>query len=203
MKFARLFACVAALLAFASTANAQGTPTRIRGTVSAIDGNVISITTREGPTVKVTMADNWAVATVMPIALSDIKENSFVGIASIKGPDGKMQALEVLVFPEAMRGAGEGHYPWDLAPESMMTNATVSTVVASDGGHALTLKYKGDGTQTITVKPGVPVVTFGPPGAKSDIKVGSKVFLGTQKAADGSFTAGRIVIGKDGMMPPM
>src|SRR5689334_7009437 len=151
MKFARLFACLTALLAFAATASAQTTPTRIRGTVSAIDGNVVSIATREGPTVKVTMADNWGVATVMPIALADIKENTFVGIASIKGPDGKLQALEVLVFPEAMRGSSEGHFPWDLAPESMMTNATVSTVVASDGGQALTLKYKGDGTQTIVV----------------------------------------------------
>ena len=203
MKFARLFTCLAALLVFATAASAQTTPTRIRGTVSAIDGNVITIATREGTTVKVTMADNWGVALVMPIALSEIKENTFVGIASIKGPDGKLQALEVLVFPEAMRGSGEGHYPWDLAPESMMTNATVSTVVASDGGQALTLKYKGDGTQTIYVKPGVPVVTFGPAPAKSDVKVGSKIFMGAQKAADGSYTAARIVIGKDGMQPPM
>ncbi len=203
MKITRLLACLAALLAFAATAAAQSTPTRIRGTVSAIDGNVITIATREGGTVKVTMADNWAVAMVTPISLADIKENSFVGIASIKGPDGKLQALEVLVFPEAMRGAGEGHYPWDLAPESMMTNATVSTVVASDGGQALTLKYKGEGTQTIYVKPGVPVVTFAPAPARSDVKVGSKIFMGAQKAADGSFTAARIVIGKDGMQPPM
>ena len=203
MRFARLFACLAALLAFATTASAQTTPTRIRGTVGAIDGNVITIATREGSTVKVTMADNWAVAMVVPITLADIKENSFVGIASIRGADGKMQALEVLVFPEAMRGAGEGHYPWDLAPESMMTNATVSTVVARDGGQALTLKYRGDGTQTIIVRLGVPVVTFGPAPPKSDLKVGSKIFMGAQKAADGSFTAARIVIGKDGMMPPM
>lgn len=203
MKIARLFACLATLLALAVTASAQTTTTRIRGAVSAIDGNVITIATREGATVKVTMADNWAVAMVVPISLSEIKENSFVGIASIKGPDGKLQALEVLVFPEAMRGAGEGHYPWDLAPESMMTNATVSTLVASDGGQALTLKYKGDGTQTIIVKPGVPVVTFGPAPARGDVKVGSKIFMGAQRTADGSYTAARIVIGKDGMMPPM
>ncbi len=203
MTIARLFACLATLLVFATSASAQTTPTRIRGTVSTIDGNVITIATREGDTVKVIMADNWAVAMVVPITLADIKENSFVGIASIKGPDGKLQALEVLVFPEAMRGAGEGHYPWDLAPESMMTNATVSTMVASDGGQALTLKYKGDGTQTIHVKPGVPIVTFGPAPPRSDLKVGSKIFMGAQKAADGSFTAARVVIGKDGMMPPM
>ncbi|MGE0425853.1 MAG: hypothetical protein AB7O88_26575 [Reyranellaceae bacterium] len=203
MKIARLLACFAALLIFAATASAQTTPTRIRGTVSAIDGNVVTIATREGNTVKVRMADNWGVAMVVPVTLADIKENSFVGIASIKGVGGRLEALEVLVFPDAMRGSNEGHYPWDLAPESMMTNATVTTVVAADGGQALTLKYKGEGTQTIHVRPGVPIVTFGPAPARSDVKVGSKIFMGAQKAADGSYTAARIVIGKDGMQPPM
>ena len=108
----------------------------------------------------------------------------------------------MLVFPEAMRGSNEGHYPWDLAPESMMTNATVSTVVATDGGQTLTLKYKGDGTQTIHVRPGVPIVTF-QPGQRSDAKPGAKIFMGAQKAADGSFTAMRIAVGKDGLQPPM
>jgi hypothetical protein len=150
----------------------------------------------------VTLAENWVVALVVPMALADIKENSFVGVASLKGPDGKLNALEVLVFPEANRGSNEGHFPWDLAPESMMTNATVSTVVASDGGQTLTLKYKGDGTQTIVVKPGVPIVTFAP-GQRSDAKPGAKIFMGAQKTADGSFTAARILVGKDGLQPPM
>jgi len=197
-----LLAGVAALLAVAATAVAQTTPTRIRGAITAIDGNVVTIATREGGTVKVTMADNWSVLLVSPLALADIKENSYVGVASLKGADGKLNALEVLVFPETMRGAGEGHYPWDLAPESMMTNATVSTVVASDGGQTLTLKYKGDGTQTINVKPGVPIVTF-QPGQRGDAKPGARIFMGAQKAPDGSFTAMRIAVGKDGMQPPM
>jgi hypothetical protein len=197
-----LLAGVAALLAIAATANAQTTPTRIRGAITAIDGNIVTIATREGNTVKVTLADNWGVALVVPMTMADIKENSFVGIASIKGPDGKLNALEVLVFPEASRGSNEGHYPWDLAPESMMTNATVATVVSADGGQTLTLKYKGDGTQTITVKPGVPIVTFAP-GQKSDAKPGAKIFMGAQKAADGSYTAARILVGKDGLQPPM
>ena len=102
-----------------------------------------------------------------------------------------------------MRGSTEGHYPWDLAPESMMTNATVTTVVAANGGQALTLKYKGDGTQTIHVRPGVPIVTFGPAPPRSAVKPGTKIFVGARKAADGSLSAARIVIGKDGMQPPM
>ena len=96
----------------------------------------------------------------------------------------------MLVFPEAMSGANEGHYPWDLQPESMMTNATVATVASAPDGQTLTLEYK-DGTQTIKVKPGTPIVTF-PPGDRSDAKVGAKVFVGATKAADGSLTAGRL-----------
>lgn len=202
MKIARIAACLTALLAFAATVTAQTTPTRIRGAITAVDGNVITIATREGDTVKVTMAENWSVLLVAPVTMADIKENSFVGIASLKAPNGRLEALEVLVFPEAMRGAGEGHYPWDLAPESMMTNATVATVVSIDGGQTLTLKYRGDGTQTIHVRPGVPIVTF-QPGQRADAKPGAKIFMGAQKAADGSFTAARIAVGKDGMQPPM
>src|SRR5216683_1442843 len=134
-------------------------------------------------------------------AMAHIKENSFVGVASLKGPDGTPNAIEVLVFPEAARGTGEGHYPWDLQPESMMTNATVATVATASDGQTLTLKYK-DGTQTIKVKPGTPIVTFAP-GDKADAKVGAKVFLGATKGADGSLTAGRLLVGKDGLTPPM
>ena len=128
-------------------------PTRLRGSITAIDGKTATIATREGTSVPVKLADNWAVMLVSPMTLADIKENSFVGIASLKGPDGTLNALEVLIFPEAARGSNEGHYPWDLQPESMMTNATVATVAAAPDGQTLTLKYK-DGTQTIKVKPG-------------------------------------------------
>jgi hypothetical protein len=130
-----------------------------------------------------------------------VKQGAFVGIASLKGPDGVQNALEVLVFPESARGSNEGHYPWDLQPESMMTNATVATVAAAGDGQTLTLKYK-DGTQDIRVKPGIPIVTFAP-GDRADVKVGAKVFLGAAKGADGGLTATRILVGKDGMTPPM
>jgi hypothetical protein len=204
MNPARLLAaCLAAVAAFAvaSAAVAQSPPTRLRGSIAAIDGKTATIATREGSSVKVNLADNWVVMLVSPMTMADIKENSFVGIASAKGPDGSLNALEVLVFPEAARGSNEGHYPWDLQPESMMTNATVATVASASGGQTLTLKYK-DGTQTIKVKPGTPIVTFAP-GDRADAKVGAKVFLGATKGADGSLTAARLLVGKDGLTPPM
>jgi hypothetical protein len=176
-------------------------PTRLRGSIAAIDGKTATIATREGTSVPVKLADNWSVMLVSPMTLADIKENSFVGIASMKGPDGSLNALEVLIFPEAARGSGEGHYPWDLQPESMMTNATVATVAAAPDGQAMTLKYK-DGTQTIKVKPGTPIVTFAP-GDRADAKVGAKVFLGASKGADGDLTVVRLLVGKDGLTPPM
>ena len=194
-------AALLALVATVATAAAQSPPTRLRGSIAAIDGKTATIATREGSNVKVNLADNWAVMLVSPVSMADIKENSFVGIASLKGPDGTLNALEVLVFPEAARGSNEGHYPWDLQPESMMTNATVATVAKASDGQTLTLKYK-DGTQTIKVKPGTPIVTFAP-GDKADAKVGAKVFLGATKAADGSLTAARLLVGKDGLTPPM
>ncbi|MFO1083549.1 MAG: hypothetical protein U1E21_03205 [Reyranellaceae bacterium] len=176
-------------------------PTRLRGAIAEIDGKTATIATREGAQVPVKLADNWAVMLVSPLTMADIKQGSFVGVASLKGGDGALNALEVLVFPEAARGSNEGHYPWDLQPESLMTNATVSTVASAGDGQTLTLTYK-DGSQTIRVKPGTPIVTFAP-GDRSDAKVGAKVFLGAAKAADGSLTATRLLVGKDGLTPPM
>ena len=197
------FAALVMALITATAAVAQTTPTRIRGTISAIDGKTVTIATREGSTVKVNLADNWTVNLVAPLTMADIKQGGFVGIASLKGPDGSLNALEVLVFPAAMQAAkpGEGHYPWDLQPESMMTNATVAAVAAGGDGQTLKLEYK-DGTQTIKVKPGTPIVTF-LPGTQADAKVGAKVFVGAAKAADGTLTAPRLNVGKDGMTPPM
>ena len=195
-----LAACVMLLAADAALAQ-NAAPTRLRGSIAAIDGKTATIATREGASVNVNLADNWAAVLVVPTALSEVKAGSFVGIASLKGADGVQNALEVLVFPEAARGSNEGHYPWDLQPESMMTNATVATVAARGDGQTLTLNYK-DGTQSIRVKPGTPIVTFAP-GERTDAKVGAKVFLVPAKGADGSLTAARILVGKDGLTPPM
>lgn len=193
------FATAVALMAVAAAA--QTAPTRLRGAITAVDGNTITIATREGDTATVKLADNWSVNLVVSASMADVKAGSFVGVASL-GSDSDRAALEVLIFPEAMRGAGEGHYAWDLLPNSMMTNATVATVASVSEGQTLKLDYKDGGTQTIKVKPGTPIVTF-QPGQRSDAKPGAKVFVVAQKAADGGLTAGRLAVGKDGLTPPM
>jgi len=204
MKSNRLLGFCVGLLAGAAlsaAALAQSPPTRLRGAIAAIDGKTAMIATREGSSVQVKLADNWGVALVSPLSMTDIKPDSFVGIASLKAPDGTLNALEVLVFPEANRGSNEGHYPWDLQPESMMTNATVAAVVAGSDGQTLTLRHK-DGSQTIRVKPGTPIVTFAP-GDRADAKVGAKIFAGAAKAPDGTLTVTRMLVGKGGLQPPM
>lgn len=195
------FATLVALIATLVAAHAQNPPTRIRGTISAIDGKTATIAARDGSNVVLQLADNWGVLVVRPAAASDLKENAFVGIGSLKAADGVQEALEVLIFPEAARGSNEGHYPWDLQPESMMTNATVSTVASASDGKTLTLKYAG-GNQTIRLKPGIPIVTF-EPGDRANAKPGAKVFVSATRASDGSLRATRLLVGKDGLTPPM
>jgi len=195
---AALLALVTALVAPAAEAQ---TPVRVRGAIEKLDGNVLTVKSREGPSVQIKLADNYTVAAVVPTALDKIAAGTFIGTASMKAPDGNLVALEVLLFPEAMRGANEGHYPWDLQPEGMMTNATVSTVASAANGRELTLTHKG-GTNKVIVPPGVPIVTF-EPGTTDMLKPGAKVFVGTQKQADGTLTAARVNVGKDGLTPPM
>jgi hypothetical protein len=192
-----LFALVIAMPALAQSP----TPVRIRGAIEAVDANAMLVKSREGATLKIALADNLGVSAVVPITLSAVDSGKFIGTAAMKKPDGTLQALEVLVFPEAMRGAGEGHYPWDLMPDSTMTNATVAAVVSSSAGRELTVTYKGE-SQKIVVPADVPVVTF-EPSDRSMLQPGAHVFLTAQRAADGSLSAARVAVGKDGLVPPM
>ncbi len=196
-------ATVAALIACARGGLAQtAAPVmRIRGRIAAVNGNMLTVDSRDGRALGVTLFDPPTVLAVRNVDLSTITANSYVGIATRMGPDGKMVALEVLVFPEASRGAGEGHYPWDLEPGSMMTNGTVSGVVTSAAGRELSVRYK-DSSKTIVVPPGVPVVTF-VPASRSDLKPGATVFLNATLSPEGTPTASRVVVGKDGVAPPM
>jgi hypothetical protein len=193
-----LLAALAGL--FAGGALAQ-TPVRVRGAVEALDGNTLKVKSRDGAAVAIKLADNYAVAAVVKTELAAIKPGAFIGTASMKQADGSLVALEVLVFPEAMRGTGEGHYPWDLQPESMMTNATVATLADNPKGREMTLTYKGESNKVV-VPAGVPIVTF-EPGDKAMLKPGAKIFAVTQKQADGTLTAARVNVGKDGLTPPM
>jgi len=176
-------------------------PTRVRGTVEKLDGQTLAIKTREGPVTTIALAPNFTVNGVVKKELSDIKEGDYVGVASLKGTDGKLHALEVLIFPEAMRGTGEGHFPWDLQPESLMTNAAVAGVAAAPTGRTLKLAHKGQETE-IVVGPEAPIVTFQPADA-SLLKPGAAVFLTAQKQPDGTLTAARVTAEKDGVKPPM
>jgi hypothetical protein len=200
--FARLMPLVLAMGLFSITAVAQNAPpTRIRGTIAGIDGQALSINTREGPKVDILLDDPLTVSTVKRFDLSDIKPGTYVGIATRAGADSELQALEVLVFPETMRGVGEGHYPWDLEPGSMMTNGTVSGTVEATAGRELTLSFKGSSNK-IVVPPGAPIVTFAS-AEKADLKRGTSAFLIATKNADGKLAASRVTVGKDGVVPPM
>jgi hypothetical protein len=156
---------------------------------------------RNGTTETIVLDDPLTVRTVQKLALSDIAKGSYVGVASKRLADGSLEALEVLVFPESMRGAGEGHRPWDLQPDSLMTNAAVDGVVESSGGRELTLKYK-DGSQHIKVPPSAPVVTFAA-AQRADLKVGAPVFLSAARNAQQELHANSVTVGTNGVAPPM
>jgi hypothetical protein len=193
---------LAATLVCAQIAWAQDPPpVRIRGTIERVDGTTCVVKARDGAELKLTVADNAQIAGIVKASLSDIKQNSFVGVTAMPQPDGSLNAVEVHIFPESMRGTGEGHYPWDLKPQSTMTNANVEQVVSAVNGRTLTLKYK-DGEKKITVPASAPIVTY-VPGDKSDIKPGAKVFIVAVKQADGTLQGRAWRIGRDGVTPPM
>ena len=179
----------------------QGTPMRIRGTVENLDGQNLTVKSREGPELTIALAPNFTVSAVVKKSLTDIKAGDFVGAASMKGTDGKLRALEVLIFPEAMRGTGEGERPWDLTPGSLMTNATVSGITGAPQGQTLKVTYKG-GESEIVVAPSTPIVTFAP-GDASLLKPGAAIITAASKKPDGSLTASRVTAEKDGVKPPM
>src|SRR5476649_2347332 len=179
-----------AALAFASVAFAQAPaakPSRIRGDIVSLSGDTLTVHRRSGDTVTIDMKQDTPVTAVKNIQLSDIKPGSFIGTAATTGTDGKLTATEVVVFPESVRGTGEGHYDWDLGPNSSMTNANVDTVVEGTSGRDLKLSYKG-GNNVVTVPQNVPIVTFAP-AARTDLSPGKKVFVVATPAAQGTFVA--------------
>ncbi|WP_172804814.1 hypothetical protein [Afipia sp. GAS231] len=177
------------------------TPSRVRGTIEAVDGDVIAVKSRAGEDVKLHMTGDIKIVGITKIALTDIKVGSFIGTTTVPGPDGANNAVEVHVFPENMRGTGEGSRPYDLKPNSSMTNATVEQSVVGNDGHTLNIKYK-DGEKKVLVSPETPVVTY-VPADKSDLKPGAKVIAFMKKLPDGSFETNRVSVGRDGLTPPM
>jgi hypothetical protein len=196
---------IAATLVAASTlyaiAQQAPTPSRVRGTIESVDGDMLMVKSRSGEDVKLHMTSDIRIVGITKIALTDIKVGSFVGTTTVPGPDGVPTAVEVHVFPENMRGTGEGSRPYDLKPNSTMTNATVAESVVGNDGHTLLVKYK-DGEKKVLVTPETPVVTY-VPADKSDLKAGAKVIAFMKKLPDGSFESNRVSVGRDGLTPPM
>ena len=176
-------------------------PSRIRGTIEAVDGEVIAVKSRGGEDVKLRMTGDTRIVGITKISLADVKVGSFIGTTTVPGPGGSQNAVEVHVFPEDMRGTGEGSRPWDLRPNSTMTNATVSESVAGNDGQTLLVKYK-NGEKKVVVSDQTPVVTY-VPGDKNELKPGAKVIAFVKKLSDGSFETSRIGVGRDGLTPPM
>jgi hypothetical protein len=191
-------------LTFAGAAFAQSPadrPERIRGEIVSFAGGTLKVHRRGGDTVTIELNDSSRLNAVKAIPLSDIKPGSFIGAAAMPGADGKLTAKEVVVFPEAARGTGEGHYAWDLGANSTMTNANVDTVVQSTSGRDLRLSYKG-GSNTITVPTNVPVVTL-IPAKRADLTTGKKVFVVATRETAGTYDGKVLVVEKDGVAPPM
>jgi hypothetical protein len=196
---------VAAAMVIASSlyavAQQAPTPTRVRGTIEGVDGDVLEVKSRAGEDVKLHMTGDVKLVGITKTSLSDVKVGSFIGATTVPGPDGAQNAVEVHVFPEDMRGTGEGSGPYDLRPNSSMTNATVAQTVTGNDGHTLLVKYKG-GEKKVTITPQTAVVAFGP-ADKSDLKAGAKVIAFMKKLPDGSYETNRVSIGRDGLTPPM
>jgi len=188
-----------ALLLGASVAIAQAPPVaRVRATIESVDGAMLTAKSRDGAELKIKLADNAAVNEVVKASLADIKPNSFVAVTGMPQPDGSQKAVAVVIFPEALRGVGEGHRPWDLEPNSTMTNATVDNEVAAVDGQTLTVKYK-DGEQKIQVTPTATITTFAKKSA-ADLKPGEKIFIAAaKKLPDGTLEAPNVQFGDYGV----
>ncbi|MBB3964325.1 DUF5666 domain-containing protein [Rhizobium metallidurans] len=174
---------------------------RVRGDVASLTGDTLVVKTREGADQTVTLKPDWKVGGIRKASVDDIKPGDFVGIASLPRQDGGDGALEVLIFPAAMKGTGEGSRPWDLKPNSSMTNATVAKAVKSVDGHTVTLTYQGK-EKTISIADDTPIVTF-TAARKSDLTPGAHIIVMGEKASDGTVSAARVTVGTNGIVPPM
>lgn len=191
------FAVLAVLIALASTVAQAQTSVRVRGTITAVEGNVLAVKSREGQDLRLHLADNAAVAVAKAVRFEDIKQGDYVGAAATQRADGALVALEVHYLAPTVP---EGFGPWDLAPGSTMTNANVAAIVQATGNRELTLQYKG-GAQKIVVPEAAPIVRA-VPGTRADLVAGEYVFAAAQVAPDGRITVARIQVSKDGVRPP-
>jgi hypothetical protein len=190
----------ASALAFSALAAQAAPGVHIRGTIEAVNGQTMTVKTREGSTDTIDLSGDWKITGVTKASIHDIKPGDYVGIASVSKKNGGNGALEVVVFPASMKGTGEGDYAWDLKPKSNMTNGTVAKAVKQVNGQTVTVAYHG-GSKKITITDKTPIVTFAP-AKKSDLKPNASVFVGAKK--DGTkLSARRVIVGHDSITPPM
>jgi hypothetical protein len=192
------------LVAVSAVAVAQAPanpPVRIRGTVDKLDGNMLTVKARNGQSMSVKLADNVMVVGIQKASLADIGTGKFIGTTTVGEREGNLIAEEVHIFPENMRGTGEGHYDWDLKPNSKMTNANVANIVNMQDNRVMTVQYKG-GEKKVLVTPQTVVVSYAPTD-KAELKPGAPVFINAQKQPDGSLAAPRVNVGLKGQVPPM
>jgi hypothetical protein len=192
---------IAAISAAAVAQAPANPPVRIRGTVEKIDGQNLTVKARNGERMTVKLADNFVVMGIAKASLADVGSGKFIGTTTVGERDGALIALEVHIFPENMRGTGEGHYDWDLRPSSKMTNANVANVVSMGNDRVLTVQYKG-GEKKVLVPENAVIVSY-TPADRSELKPGAQVFVNSQRQPDGSLTAPRVNVGLNGQVPPM
>jgi hypothetical protein len=192
---------IAAISAAAIAQAPANPPVRIRGTVEKLDGQNLTVKARNGETMNIKLAENYVVIGVAKASVADIASGKFIGTTTVGERDGALVALEVHIFPEAMRGTGEGHRDWDLRPTSKMTNANVADVVSMGKDRVLTVQYKG-GEKKVLVTDSAAVVSY-IPADRSELKPGAQVFINSQREADGTLTAPRVNVGLHGQVPPM
>jgi hypothetical protein len=192
---------IAAVSAAAIAQAPANPPVRIRGTVERIDRTNLTVKANSGQSMNVKLADNFVVMGIAKASLKDVASGKFIGTTTVGERDGALVALEVHIFPENMRGTGEGHYDWDLRPSSKMTNANVANVTSMGKDRVLTVQYKG-GEKKVLVPERAAIVSF-TPADRSELKPGAKVFLSAQRQPDGGLTAARVNVGLHGQVPPM
>jgi hypothetical protein len=190
------------LLVISLGAFAQPSPVvRIRGNVESLQGNTLKVKARNGETMAVQLADNAVVVGITKASIADVATGKFIGTTTVGERDGALVALEIHIFPENMRGTGEGHRDWDLRPQSKMTNANVADVKAMGADRVMTVNYK-DGEKKILVTADTVVVGYAP-SDRGQLKAGAPVFINAERKADGSLTAPRVNVGLNGQAPPM
>jgi len=195
----RLMLVAAMITAWCTPAAAQ--TMRVRGTIEKANGNVLSLKSSDGAELELTLTDKAMIVAVVKASMADIKEGTFLGSAAMPQPDGSQKALEVHIFPEQMRGTGEGHRPYSPVPDSTMTNGSAAGVtVAGVNGSTILVKYK-DGEKKIVVPSNAPIVRY-EIGGKGDLKAGARfTVLAATRKPDGTLEASRINVGRDGVVP--